>query len=79
MLYVTLSNDTVRQWHIGERFPLTYKEIFMVTEIQADCDELEDITQRFVNLPMCTTLRVHRWFGDYARLIAACIIDRQRR
>lgn len=41
--------------------------------VQADGHELELIKDQFENLPYCKTTRVHKWYGDHAKLIIANI------
>lgn len=54
--------------HFGEKRPDF--EVQHVTEIQADCDELEVILGQFVNLPHIRGARSMKWFGDQAKFIA---------
>jgi len=53
-------------WHIGSQKPQDvnmYKPIFL----QADGDELDHITSRFQNIPMC--YRICKWRGEMAAFI----------
>ena len=93
MLYIITTVNgpltTTTQWHVGENFPIPYKNIKDVVEIQADSDELEHIQHIFRNTNVDTTspiysipmpkIRVVRWFGDIAKTIAATLIIVQRR
>lgn len=54
-----------RQWHVGEPVP---EEAELVEWIQADCDELGVILDKFINLPRCDD-RVQIWYGDHAKFI----------
>lgn len=57
-----------RTWHVGQQPEPLQNEILSIVEVQADCDELEYILNRFTNLPR-STQRVQRWYGDMARFI----------
>jgi len=73
MLYVSEKNGDSFDWYVGDgrvwrRFP---QDAANVDFVQADGDELTYILDNFNNLPHYSgpNKRVHRWFGDHARLI----------
>lgn len=59
-------------WHVGEKFPFTYEEICLVSELQADGDELMEVLDYCPNIPRSPG-RVIRWFGDHAKFIAGVL------
>lgn len=77
MLYIVCREpreETSYQWHVGEKVNSNLAGkietgTFRVTEIQADCDELQYIRDHFRNLPDCPSMRVVSWRGDWARFI----------
>jgi hypothetical protein len=58
-------------WHVNEPSLIEQEDVKFVTEVQADCDELDWIRERFLHLPIHNRARVQRWFGDHAKFIAA--------
>lgn len=72
MLYARFQNSSQSiVWHLGnELHQATIKDNANdVIMVQADCDELDYILNKFKNLP-CTTDRVQKWYGDFAKFIA---------
>lgn len=78
----TVYDVTESTWHVGEKFPILYHGIRRVQEIQADGDELNAITRRLEGIPYSLRTavdgnfshsRVQRWFGDFAKQIAAAL------
>lgn len=67
MLVVTVNSGYSIERHIGTELPELDNEV--VTEIQADGDELEFILDNFRSLPLTYGKLVVRWFGDHARFI----------
>lgn len=71
MMYVVFSSGSEVTWHTGETFPKF--DANKVSEIQADCDEL-DAVERMFPFFVPQGKRVCRFVGDFARMIAANII-----
>lgn len=62
------------QYHVGERLLISLFDFDRIAEIQVDGHELQEILQKFVNLPHSKD-SVNRWFGDTAKMIVAAIED----
>jgi len=71
-LYIILNSGKEVQWHVGETLRVMNTEN-LVTEIQADGDELEYLKQNFENLPYSRLARAQNWYGDMAKFIANAI------
>ena len=71
MLYVARRNGSEHTWHVGEVIPHTWDNYKFqdVSEIQADCNELDYIRKNFVNIPDCPTSLHMKWTGDIAQFI----------
>jgi hypothetical protein len=78
--YVETSEGTKHQkWHATfhvpfERTAIGQVRTELVTEVQADGDELTHVEWKFNNLPMPKVITGHtvvRWFGDDAKFIVA--------
>lgn len=69
MLYVQTADREV-SWHVGNS--ATGLVAGMVTEIQADGDELEKILRMCEGIPN-SHKSVQTWYGDHARFIAKAI------
>ena len=72
MMYI-VSEDDEDTWHVGEDNPIDSEMVIYVTEVQADCDELEYLYQHFPNLPQAKRQVVH-FYGDVARFIVGNLI-----
>jgi hypothetical protein len=66
MLYFIFENGRAVTWHVGEKALPRVQE---VVEVQADCDELEYIKGKFLNIPIAKK-QVVTWMGDWAKFIA---------
>lgn len=58
-------------WHIGTKpnFCLCRENSYLVTEVQADGDELDKIIQVCDNIPIVKGRSVQTWTGDFAKFI----------
>ena len=65
-------------WHVGEMMNMTLSDVRLVTEIQADGEELIFIRDTFVNLPYACFAMVDRWYGDQAKQIAFMLLNHKR-
>ena len=68
------------EWHVGEKFPITYHVVNVVQEIQADGDELRSIRNLVDGIPFGLHRhgdgeigRVQRWFGSDAQFICGVL------
>lgn len=78
MLYITRGNTEGVEdvsWHVGEPVNMSLADVRLVTEIQADEDELTFIRSRMINLPHAEA-KVDRWYGDQAKQIAFMLLTR---
>lgn len=73
MLYIMLSNKVERSWHLDQPYCNLLDDINLVTEIQADGDELDWVLKNIAGIPYCATKRVMSWYGDHAKFIANCL------
>jgi hypothetical protein len=69
MLYIVFDNGRGVSWHVGESTSWIRQKTNCIAEVQADCDELEYIGEKFPNIPIAKSLVVC-WIGDLARFIA---------
>lgn len=69
MLHINFKNGMTYIFHVGEQMDFYWAE--NVTEVQADCDELDVIRASFINLPQTKydSSRSCRWFGEDAKFI----------
>ena len=80
-LEITMQSGNKYTWHVGSGIPIRYDEICAIQEIQADGDELYHIVKQYRNgqwggndtysIPVPAKNKVVRWFGDFAKTIAA--------
>ena len=81
MLFITIKlNDYSpffdKKWHIGEPFPVSYRDIEKVVELQADGNELHHLMRKFKTpdaTGLFSKLTVQRWFGDEAKRLTSMI------
>ena len=67
MLSIVKTNGQAYCLHVGQK--LNYEFISDIAEIQADCDELEVIADRWPSF-VPNRIRVVRYFGDIAKMLA---------
>ena len=79
MLYITRGETAGAGdigWHVGEKVNMSLADVRLVTEIQADENELVYVRDKMVNLPYAYLSKVDRWYGDQAKQIAFMLLTR---
>lgn len=72
-LFVTFSNGTDREYHVGVSVRFPDREVLSIVSVTADGDELEWIKEQFGNTIPTYKGRVVSWYGDIARCIASSL------
>ncbi len=60
-------------WWVGSASPLNHEQESMVTDVQADGDELMWVLRNIDGIPKHETRMVQKWFGDHAKFIVGTL------